>query len=389
MGKRSAQLTLLLVCLAPSAWAGPKTIRDELPPPARMSWDSGRALFDVQNWAAAATEYNHAYDLSKNPRVLFNVAACEKNQNHYLKALLALRKELAEGAGKLSPTEVQEVKAALSTLEPLVSAVSVTANEEGATLTIDGEAQTGATPFAQPVPIDVGPHTIKLSKAGFAETTATVMVSGGTVAQAKLEMQPLERKGHARIEVNGPTRATILVDGKDLGNAPFDGEIDAGNHVVQAQAEDFVTSRETLVVKYRENVSLLVNMAHKRHEGLLRVSAVDGAIIIVDGQRVGMTHWEGPLTSREGHQVIVKKDGFYTSTQDISLSDDQDRALPISLNPEKTWIWWTLAGVAIVGGAVATGVIIAVTGSRDPIPGSLAAGSGWGVTSFHGGGFRF
>jgi hypothetical protein len=121
----------------------------------------------------------------------------------------------------------------------------------------------------------------------------------------------------------------------------------------------------------------------------LRVSAIDGAIIIVDGQRVGTSHWEGPLTSREGHQVIVKKDGFYTSTQDISLSDDQDRALPISLNPEKTWIWWTLAGVAIVGGAIATGVIIAATGSRDPIPGTLAAGSGWGVTSFHGGGLRF
>jgi hypothetical protein len=270
-----------------------------------------------------------------------------------------------------------------------VSAVAITANEDGATLTIDGEAQTGATPFAQPVSIDVGPHTLKLSKAGFADATASVIVTGGVVAQTKLEMQPLERKGHAHIEVNGPARATITVDGKDLGNAPFDGEIDAGNHVVQAQAEEFVTAREPLVVKYRENVSLVVQMAHKRHEGLLRVSAIDGAIIIVDGQRVGTSHWEGPLTSREGHQVIVKKDGFYTSTQDISLSDDQDRALPISLNPEKTWIWWTLAGVAIVGGAIATGVIIAATGSRDPIPGTLAAGSGWGVTSFHGGGLRF
>ena len=377
----------LIGSIATSAYAAPKSIREELPPAARMSWDSGRALFDVQNWPAAATEYAHVYELSKNPRVLFNVAACEKNQNHYLKAMLALRKELAEGGSKLPASEVQEVKAALSTLEPLVSAVSITSNEEGATLTIDSEAQTGTTPFTQPIPIDVGPHTLKLSKPGFADATATVMVAGGTVAPAKLDLQPLERKGHARIEVSGPARATILVDGKDVGNAPFDGDLAAGDHVVQAQADEFVTAREPLVVKYKENVSLVVNMAHKRHEALLRVSAQDGAIILVDGQRVGTTHWEGPLTSREGHQVVVKKDGFYTSTQEIQLSDDQDRALPVTLNPEKTWIWWTLAGVAIVGGAVATTVAIMVSGSRDPIPGTLAAGSGWGTTGFHG--FRF
>src|SRR5262249_33159261 len=153
-------------------------------------------------------------------------------------------------------------------------------------------------PFSQPVPIDVGPHTLKLSKAGFADLTATVMVQGGTVAQAKMDLQPLERKGHAHIEVNGPVRATLLVDGKDLGNAPFDGEIAAGDHIVQAQAEDFVTAREPLVVKYRENVSLVVAMSRRRHEGLLRVAAQDGALILVDGVRVGMTHWEGPLTSR-------------------------------------------------------------------------------------------
>jgi hypothetical protein len=375
---------LAALAIAAPARAAPKSIREELPQAARMSWDSGRALFEVQNWPAAATEYHHVYELSHNPRVLFNFAACEKNQNHYLKALLALRQELTEGGSKLPDTEVREVRAALATVEPLVSAVSVTANEEGASLTVDNEAQPGVTPFSQPIPIDVGPHTLKLTKPGFAETTFTVMVAGGTVAQAKLELQPVERKGHARIEVTGPTRATILIDGRDLGNAPFDGELVEGSHQVQAQAEDYVTGRSPLVVKYKDSVSLVVGLAHRRHEGLLRVSAQDGSIIIVDGMRVGMTHWEGPLTSHEGHQVIVKKDGFYPLTQEIQLADDQDRPLPVTLNPEKTWIWWTLAGVLIVGGAVAVSVAVAIAATHDPVPGTLAAGTGWGTTSFHG-----
>ncbi len=154
--------------------------------------------------------------------------------------------------------------------------------------------------------------------------------------------------------------------------------------MVQAQAEDYVTARSPLVVKYKDSVSLALGLAHRRHEGLLRVSAQDGAIIIIDGTRVGMTHWEGPLASHEGHQVTVQKDGFYPSKQDIQLSDNQDRPLSITLNPEKTWIWWTLAGVAIVGSAIAVGVIAAVASSHDPVPGTLAAGTGWGTTSFHG-----
>ncbi len=382
--KRSVLLTLTLMTFAVTAAAAPPTIREELPQAARMSWDSARALFGVENWAAAATEYQHAYDLSHNARVLFNVAACEKNQKHYLKALLALKKELSEGGSKLPMSEVNEVRGALSTLEPLISTIAVTSNEDGATLTIDNEAQQGVTPFAQPLPIEVGPHALKLSKPGFADATTNVTVAGGTVAQAKLELQPLERKGHAHIVVNGPSHATILVDGKDLGNAPFDGELLAGSHIVQAQADDFVTAREPLVVAYKENVSLVVNLAARRHEGLLRVSAQDGAIILVDSKRVGTTHWEGPLTSREGHQVVVKKDGFYTSTQEISLSDDQDRPLPITLNPEKTWIWWTLAGAIIVGGTIAVGIAVGIAGAHDPIPGTLAAGSGWGTTGLHG-----
>ncbi len=140
---KRALFLLAVLTVAISAAAAPKSIRDELPQAARMSWDSARALFDVQNWAAAATEYRHVYEISHNPRVLFNVAACEKNQNHYVKAVVALRQELTEGGSKLPDTEVREIRAALGTVEPLVSAVSVTANEEGATLTIDNESAVG------------------------------------------------------------------------------------------------------------------------------------------------------------------------------------------------------------------------------------------------------
>lgn len=361
-----------------------KTVREELPTAARTSWDNARELFDAQNWAAAKAEYEHAYEVSNNPRVLFNVAVCEKNLGHYIKASAAFRKELADAAHKVPPREVTEIRAVLATLEPLISTLVVTSNEPGATLTIDKEQQTGTTPFSAPLSIDVGVHTLTLTKAGFKDAVIeNLSVVSGTPAQANFSIQPIERNGHARIEVSGPPRAALYIDGRDVGNSPFDGDVAEGSHVVEARADDYVISRQSIVVKYREKVALVINLAPRRHEGLLRVSTSPaGAVIEIDGARVGTSHWEGPLESKAGHTLVVKKDGFYTFTQELVLSDDQERTIPVTLNAEKTWIWWVLGTAAVIGAGVAATYVI-VQMHSDPAPGTLAAGSGWGATGFH------
>jgi len=369
--------------VALSAHAQNKTVREELPAAARTSWDNARELFDAQNWAAAKAEYEHAYEVSHNPRVLFNVAVCEKNLGHYIKASAAFRKELAEAAHKVPAREVTEIRSVLGTLEPLISTLVVTSNEPGATLTIDKEQQPGLTPFTAPIAIDVGVHTLRLTKTGFNDAVLeNLSVVSGTPAQANFTMQPLERRGHARIDVSGPARAALYVDGRDVGNSPFDGELLEGTHVVEARADDYVVSRQTITVKYRENVALVISLAPKRHEGVLRIMAAPaGAIIEVDGRRVGSTEWQGPLESKSGHTVLVKKDGFYTFTQEVVLDDDQERTIPVTLNAEKTWIWWVLGTAAVIGAGVAAGIVLSQN-HGDPIPGTLAAGSGWGTTGF-------
>jgi hypothetical protein len=378
-------VALLLAASGASAQGKPKSVRDELPTAARVNWDNARELYDAQNWAAAMGEYQRAYEVSHNPRVLFNVGVCEKNLGHYLRASAAFRKELAEAGKKVPANELAAIHSALGTLEPLISTLVVATNEPGATLTIDKEPQPGVSPFAQPIAIDVGVHTLRLTKPGFTDAVLeNLTVVSGEVAQAKLTLTPLEPKGHAHIEVTGPSRAAVYIDGKDMGNAPFDGDVDTGAHVVEARADDYVTVRQPLSVKYREAASLTLTLSPRRHEGFLRIAALpDGAIIEIDGKRVGVSHWEGPLTSKDGHEVVIKKDGYYTQTQELVLADDQERTLPVSLNPEKTWIWWTLGAVAVVGSGIALGYLV-FHNSLDPVPGSLAAGSaGYGATSFH------
>ncbi|MBL0197056.1 MAG: hypothetical protein IPQ09_23080 [Myxococcales bacterium] len=76
-----------------------KTIREDLPASVHSKWDTALVLFGAGNWGAARTEFLDVYNESKNPRVLFNVAICEKNTGQYARAIATLSGELAEAAG--------------------------------------------------------------------------------------------------------------------------------------------------------------------------------------------------------------------------------------------------------------------------------------------------
>src|ERR1700735_2915652 len=187
LAEGSLALVLAGVLVAPGAFAAPnpgkpKTVREELPDAARKDWDAARDLLDTSDFAGALVEYQRAYDESKNPRVLYNVAVCLKNLRHYARAEATFKQELTDGAGKISPQEETDVKAAIQALDPFVSAVEVTTNETGATLLIDGEAA-GQSPFDKPVPIDVGPHEVRLHKDGFVDAVQTMTIAGGTPAK--------------------------------------------------------------------------------------------------------------------------------------------------------------------------------------------------------------
>ena len=95
------------VALETTAFAQPKKkpLREQLPPEAQKHWDTALALYQRNQWDGARTSFNAAYEASKNPRVLFNVAVCDKNLNKFARAIEIFKRELVEGAGQLTPDE--------------------------------------------------------------------------------------------------------------------------------------------------------------------------------------------------------------------------------------------------------------------------------------------
>jgi hypothetical protein len=377
--RSSIALVLTVFLTAPSGFAAPKpakpkTVREELPDAARKDWDAARDLLDTSDFAGALVEYQRAYDLSRNPRVLYNVAVCQKNLRHYARAEATFKQELTDGAGKISPQEETDVKAAIQALDPFVSSLEVTANEAGATLLIDGDSA-GQTPFDKPVPIDVGPHEIRLHKDGFVDAVQTMTIAGGTPAKASLSIDPAVKKATVTVTVTGVAGANVVIDGIDMGQAPFKGDVVAGRHTFEARAPGYVTARQTTDVLYKEPLNVALDLAAERHMGRVRIEATPvEAAIEVDGKVVGSGVWEGSLPSG-GHQLVVKRHGYQPFTSEVTVSDDQSRELKATLLEEKggsSWLAWTIGTVLVVGGGTVAGYFLFQPNNQQPVNGSLA-----------------
>jgi hypothetical protein len=352
----------------------PKTLREQLPENARAKWDSAIALYQRQNWDGAQADFMQAYELSKNPRVLFNVAICEKNRGRYSRAISFFRRELTEGQGSLTPQEETEVKSAIAGLEKFVSDLTVEVNEPGAKVLVDG-AEVGVTPLNKPVSVEVGERRVTIQKAGFADATKTVTVSGGVAAKVSLTIEPITRMNVVKVAVVGPPNAVVKIDGKEVGPAPYTGRVTvtAEPHQFSAEAPGWVSATQSIVVREGEPMNLTLQLSQEQQKGKLIVTTrPEGATIEIDGKVVGASRFEGPVDAQT-HQIVVKKQGYYTWSYDVDVPRGGERALTASLNEDRntSFVPWLIGTIVVLGASTAAVIFIATPNDEKPVQGSL------------------
>jgi PEGA domain len=251
----------------------------------------------------------------------------------------------------------------------------VTANETEATLYIDDYA-IGKTPFAGPVRIDVGKHTLKLSKDGFVDAVQQVEVASGQKTPVSFKIEPQNKTALVSVSVGGAPSATVFIDGKDMGPAPFKGELSAERHTIEARAPGFVTVGQTVEVQYKQSMSLVLALSQERHEGRLRVTAPEGAEIAIDEKKVGSGSWEGVVTTTGGHHLVVTKPGFQTYSTEVNIADDQTREMNVPMNKEvgTSWVAWSIGSLLVVTGGIVAGYYVFKPSSQNPFVGDVNPG---------------
>ena len=117
--------------------------------------------------------------------------------------------------------------------------LQVVSDPPGANVFIDGREQgaAGQTPFRSVV--DTGTHHLTLERAGFAPEERDVEVDVG--AELRLNV-PLARVDYGRLRVvASQPHARVLVDGEEVGEVPYEGQVSPGSHEVEVEADGMKT----------------------------------------------------------------------------------------------------------------------------------------------------
>jgi tetratricopeptide (TPR) repeat protein len=156
---------------------------------ARTHFQRGVELYRSGAYDAALAEFSRAYESAPNYRVLYNLAQTQAQRHDYVEALALFQSYLEEGAGQLSETRADEVRAEIGELERRTSRLRVDVNVDDARLFINDRPSVDL-PRDEPLLLNAGIHRLRVDKPGYLSVSRTVTLAGGDDLSLTFELSP-------------------------------------------------------------------------------------------------------------------------------------------------------------------------------------------------------
>ncbi len=279
------------------AWAGGKEIvplARSLTGAAKEDYESAQNLSPCVadghgDSAGALVKYQHAYELSKDARLLWNMAACEIVLTQYASAHAHVGQYLKE-VGRLATAE--ERKEAINTQDALRKAYS-TVNlsgdiPDGAAVLLNGSVA-AHTPLAAPLAVNLGDYTLRVEQAGFAPFETTLRVPGNTeiTVPVALERAAIAKALPARLSITtSGERDTISVDSKVVASQHWEGQLLEGEHTVRVTATGKKPYESHLQLTAGSTRSLQITLENEANGAPVWLWVAGGAVVVA-GAAVG------------------------------------------------------------------------------------------------------
>jgi hypothetical protein len=270
--------------IAAPAVVAPPPLVDSLSGQAKEDYKTALLLYEDHDYVGALVKFRNAHEQSDDPRLLWNMAACEKNLRRYVHVLQIVERYQRETAGKLTVERRQETEALVRTVRSLVSTIRLTVNQPEAAVSVDGEP-VGVTPLAEPLLVDLGTRRLRVSKQGFRDQVISQDFAGGSETSIVLTLQPLPREGRLTVDTGGP--GTISLDGRVVGQGRWDGTVPPGTHSVRVTAPNMQPRVTDVVIGGGESRALYPTLEPEKSTSGRLLLWVAGGLVVAGGLGAG------------------------------------------------------------------------------------------------------
>jgi tetratricopeptide (TPR) repeat protein len=150
----------------------------------------GLSLYGDGEFLLALVEFERAYELSQNYKVLYNIGQVRIQLGRYAMAREALTEYLKLGGDSVNAERVQAVNKDLAMLVERTASLNIVASQPGADISLDGKV-IGTSPLSAPLVVDAGEHSLVLHKSGYYDRTQSVTLAGREQIDVSIELMPV------------------------------------------------------------------------------------------------------------------------------------------------------------------------------------------------------
>ena len=205
---------------------------------------------------------------------------------------------------------------------------AISVQPKTATLWIDGVPQEVSSDGEYSAMLAYGSHTYKVEAGGYISKSGSFTIGKGDMTPISVSLV----SALATLSVSCPTPAVSLyVDKKSVGSLPWNGSLKEGMHLLEVRKDGYRSQQKTIQLAQQQKLDVAFD-ALSAIQGNLSVNFKPfGSDVYVDGEKVGQSPrvFNGVLVGN--HNVEIRKPGYTTSRQTVTISEGQTASISGSL----------------------------------------------------------
>ena len=205
---------------------------------------------------------------------------------------------------------------------------AISVQPKDAKVTIDGVLQASSSDGEYSAMLAYGSHTYKVEAGGYISKSGSFTIGKGDMTPISVSLV----SALATLSVSCPTPAVSLyVDKKSVGSLPWNGNLKEGMHLLEVCKDGYRSQQKTIQLAQQQKLDVAFD-ALSAIQGNLSVNFKPfGSDVYVDGVKVGQSPrvFNGVLVGN--HNVEIRKSGYATSRQTVTISEGQTASISGSL----------------------------------------------------------